>query len=82
MSRISFTKAARKDLGEIYEYIAQDNVAAADTLRERLQQRWNVLVDMPRIGTKRDKLKLNLRSVAEGNYIDALMILQFTALAS
>ena len=69
MSRISFTKIARQDLGEIYEYIAKDNISAADTLQEQLQQRWRGLAHMPGIGSKRDNLKPNLRSVAAGNYV-------------
>jgi toxin ParE1/3/4 len=69
VSLIRFTKSAKKDLGEIYEYIAQDNIAAADKLKARLQQRWCGLVDMPRIGSDRKKLKPNLRSVTEGNYV-------------
>jgi toxin ParE1/3/4 len=69
LTRISFTETARSDLGEIYQFIAQDNIAAAIALRERLQTRWRSLAVMPRIGSKRDSLKPELRSVAEGNYV-------------
>ena len=69
MSHVRFTHSAKKDLGEIYKYIAQDNIAAADRHRARLEQRWQVLIDQPRIGRKRDEIQRDLRSIAEGNYV-------------
>ena len=52
MSRISFTEPAAQDLENIYEYIAGDNIAAAVKHRQRLEKRWFVFLDQPRIGTK------------------------------
>lgn len=69
MSRISFTEPAAQDLEKIYEYIADDNIAAAVKHRQRLEKRWFVLLDQPRIGTKRDNIEPDLRSVTEGNYV-------------
>ncbi len=69
MSSIRFTKACKIDLGEIYRYIAQDNVDAADKHRQRLEKRWLALIDHPRMGTKRDDIEPDLRSVTEGNYV-------------
>ncbi len=69
MSRISFTELAAQDLEKIYEYIADDNIAAAVKHRHRLEQRWLALLDQPRIGTKRDDIEPDLRSVTEGNYM-------------
>lgn len=66
--RLSFTEPAGQDIDQIYRYIAQDNIAAADRHRERLERRWLSLLDQPRIGTKRDDIKPGLRSVTEGNY--------------
>lgn len=69
MSRISFTELAAQDLEKIYEYIADDNVDAAVKHRQRLEKRWYALLDQPRMGTKRDDIEPDLRSVTEGNYV-------------
>lgn len=69
MNRVSFTSYAMQDLGEIYRYIAQDTIEAADKHSQRLQARWRALLDQPRIGTKRDDVEPGLRSVSEGNYV-------------
>ena len=68
MSRISLTGDARQDLKEIYDFIADDNIAAAHKQIRRLQERWRVLLDQPRIGTKRDDIRPDMRSITEGNY--------------
>lgn len=69
MSRISLTVDARQDLADIYDFIANDNITAADKQIRRLQERWRVLVDQPRIGTKRSDIYPDLRSLTEGNYV-------------
>lgn len=69
MSRISFTELAAQDLEQIYEHIADDNVAAAVKHRQRLEKRWFALVNQPRMGTKRDEIEPDLRSITEGNYV-------------
>ncbi len=69
MSRLSFTELAAQDLEKIYEYIADDNIDAAVKHRQRLAKRWLALLDQPRIGSKRDDIEPDLRSVTEGNYV-------------
>lgn len=69
MSHIRLTIPAIQDLEEIYDYIALDNVEAAERLKARLQKRWRSAADNPGIGSKRDYLQPNLRSVREGNYV-------------
>ena len=69
MSRVSFTEPAAQDLENIYEYIAGNNIAAAVKHRQLLEKRWFVLLDQPRMGTKRDEIEPDLRSVTEGNYV-------------
>jgi toxin ParE1/3/4 len=69
VNRISFTVPAQHDLGQILDYIAKDNLDAAVKHRQRLEKRWLTLLDQPRIGTKRDDIEPNLRSVTEGNYV-------------
>lgn len=69
MIRITFTEQAAQDLEDIYEYIARDNIAAADNHRARLRKRWETLFDQPRIGRKRDEVRTGYRSVTEGDYV-------------
>lgn len=82
MSRqIRFTNPAKQDLAEIYLYISDGNIAAADKHRERLTKRCLGLVDQPRIGTMRDDIKPGLRSVGEGDYVIFYRIVNETDLA-
>ncbi len=67
--RIRFTEASKIDLGDIYRYIAEDSIAAADKHRQALQKRWLALIDQPLMGRKRDDIRLGYRSITEGNYI-------------
>ncbi|MCA9806014.1 MAG: type II toxin-antitoxin system RelE/ParE family toxin [Cyanobacteria bacterium HKST-UBA02] len=69
MTRIRFTPQADRDFIEIYQYIAGDNIDAADQHHKRLRRRCLDLVDQPRSGTKRDEVKPGLRSVTEGDYV-------------
>ena len=47
---IVWTKPARHDLREIFEYIAEDNVTAASTLLAEINERVTLLLDNPGIG--------------------------------
>lgn len=69
MKQIRFTEAVASDLEEIYTYIADDSLVAADKVIGRLQKRWHLLADNPGTGRRRDNLQSNLRSVSEGNYV-------------
>lgn len=69
MKRISFTEPAAQELDQIYEYIGTDNLDAAVKHRQRLEKCWLALLDQPRMGTKRDDLKPEMRSITEGNYV-------------
>jgi toxin ParE1/3/4 len=64
-----FTEPAVQDLEKIYEYIAADNMAAALKHRQQFEKRWFVLLEQPRMGTKRDEIESDLRSVTEGKYV-------------
>lgn len=69
MIRITLTEHAAQDLEDIYEYIARDNIAAADNHRARLRQRWEALIEQPRMGRQHDELRTGYRSVTEGDYV-------------
>ncbi len=65
MIRIRFTEASKTDLREIFRYIAQDNIAAADKHHQRLENRWLALIDQPRMGRKRDEIRPGYPSITE-----------------
>ena len=67
--KIILTEDAIQDLQEIYEFIAQDNAAAADRHREKLIGRWQALAAQPRMGRSRDDVAAGYRSIAEGDYV-------------
>ena len=69
MKPVKLTEPAIQDLEEIYDYIALDNVDAAERLKDRLQKRWRAAAENPGTGRMRDELQSNLRSVREGNYL-------------
>jgi plasmid stabilization system protein ParE len=50
MSRLRYTSAAWDDLTEIMEYIAADNLSAADRWVEKMQQRCELIANNPAIG--------------------------------
>jgi toxin ParE1/3/4 len=69
VSRITLAGDARQDLKVIYDFIADDNIVAAHKQINRLQERWRVLREQPRIGTKRDDIRPDMRSITEGSYV-------------
>lgn len=54
MTHVRFTEPAAQDLEEIYDYIALDNIEAAERLKDRLKQLWTAASKNPGIGRKRD----------------------------
>lgn len=66
--RVVYTVLADEDLLDIWLYIAQDNIPAADRTAERLKQRCQTLGVSPMLGGKRDDLVAGMRYLIEGNY--------------
>ena len=60
---------AETDLDDIWWHIAQDNPDAADRLLDTIDERCKTLAQFPYIGTSRDDLLPNLRSLPVGNYL-------------
>src|SRR6266849_4125190 len=48
-----FLPLARNDLNEIWEYIAQDNLDAAERLVERIEELCALLAERPQLGRRR-----------------------------
>ena len=60
---------ARKDLLEIWLYIAIDNETAANALLKRIEHAMQMLVLNPESGRRRSDLAPDLRSFPVGNYV-------------
>jgi toxin ParE1/3/4 len=62
MAEILLDRAAKADLLEIWEYIAEDNPAAADRVLDQIWEAFRVIARFPMAGTARPELAPDLRS--------------------
>ena len=53
MSRLRFLRSAERDLDEIWEFIARDDLSAANRLVDRIEEACSTLARMPRLGRPR-----------------------------
>lgn len=69
MSGYTFSGHARRDLDDIFDYIAKSSPAAALHFVDRVEARCNSIAASPGIGRMRDDLRPGLRSLPFGNYL-------------
>lgn len=69
MPRVAYNETSLLDFQEIWDYIADDNEAAADRLISTFEKKLCLLATMPTIGKDEADLAPNLRSFPVGNYI-------------
>jgi toxin ParE1/3/4 len=69
MARVLRTSKAEEDLLEIWSYIADDNIDAADEFLDQIVATCRTLSDNPAAGRSRDELAQRLRSFPLGNYV-------------
>ena len=69
MGRVITTVRASQDLDDIWFFIAQDNLPAADALIDTLQQRCEMLAKNPMMGRARSELATDMRSYSIERYI-------------
>ncbi len=69
MNNLIFSPRAEQDLTEVWDFIAQDDIDAADRVRDDIEQKCQTLADNPGMGRARDELALSLRSFPVGRYI-------------
>jgi len=60
---------AETDILEIWDYIADDSLAAADCWVDRLDEQLRVLATQPMMGRARDELAPGVRSFPFGRYV-------------
>ena len=63
------TARAEQDLIDIWLYIAQDNVEAADRLLDRIDEAGWLLADNPELGRARPDIAPDFRYFPVGNYL-------------
>jgi toxin ParE1/3/4 len=69
LAKVVLTDAARSDLIDIWEFIAADNIRAADTLYDNLADGISLLQRFPELGHTRDDLPKEYRCLTRGNYL-------------
>jgi len=70
MARLLRTSQALQDLDDIWDYIAQDNVQAADKLLDQFHERFRLLSQHPQLGEQQRLLADGAyRRFVHGNYV-------------
>jgi len=69
MAEVVRTAQARTDLLEIWLYIAEDSVDAADRLLATIEQKARTLADSPEMGERCEHLAPSLRFFTAGRYV-------------
>lgn len=69
MGKILRSPESRGDYAAIWAYIAEHNIAAADRLIKRFDEKLVFLSDFPRAGPLRPELRKGVRSFPVGEYI-------------
>ena len=69
MARVSRTPAAKRDVAEIWSYIARDNEPAATRLIGEFDQALELLARFPGAGRSREEWQPNLRSFLVRDYL-------------
>ena len=69
MPQVTRRPLAETDILEIWDYIADDSLAAADRWVDHLDEQFRVLATQPMMGRARDELARGVRSFPLGRYV-------------
>ena len=69
MPQVALRPLAETDILEIWDYIADDSLAAADRWVDRLDEQFRLLAAQPMMGRARDELAPGVRSFPFGRYV-------------
>ena len=69
MPRVTRRPLAAADILNIWDYIAEDSLAAADRWVEQLDAKFRLIATQPLIGRTRDELSPDLRSFPFARYV-------------
>lgn len=67
---------ARQDLIDIWRYIAPNDLAAADALLDRIDEKCALLARHPRLGVERSDIRPGLRYLVVGAYLILYRIIE------
>lgn len=67
--KLVFAPQARRDLLEIWCFIADDSVENADGWRGQIEEKCRLIAQSPPIGRRRDELGEGLLGLPLGNYV-------------
>ena len=68
MPRVTRRPLAEADILELWDYIADDSLAAADRWVDRLDEQFRLLAAQPMMGRARDELAPRVRSFPFGRF--------------
>ena len=69
MERVLRRPQAQDDIDDIWNYIADDNIHAADNWLDKLDEQFALLTQQPLMGRARDELSAGIRSFPLGRYV-------------
>ena len=69
MSQVFYQRVAKADLIDVWLFIAEDNVAAADAYIDRLQQVFVLIAENPLMGSDRTDIAEGVSSFAVDDYV-------------
>ena len=69
MPKVTRRPLAEADILEIWDYIADDSLTAADRWVDHLDEQFRVLATQPSMGRARDELAPDVRSFPFGRYV-------------
>lgn len=69
MARVFRRPQARDDIDDIWNYIADDNINAADNWLDKLDEQFALLTLQPLMGRARDELAAGIRSFPFARYM-------------
>lgn len=69
MSKVILSELAESDLTDLWVYVAQDNLEAADHLVNEIYEKCSFLACSAKAGRLRPELDASIRSFAVGNYL-------------
>ena len=69
MPRVTRRPLAEADILEIWDYIADDSLAAADRWVDRVDEQFRMLAAQPMMGRAREELAPGVRSFPFGRYV-------------
>ena len=69
MPHVARRPLAEADILEIWDYIADDNPAAADRWVDQLDAQFRLLATQPKMGRARNELAADVRSFPVGRYV-------------